>query len=94
MTVLVKTGLAGIGLYLAFLARLYWIGRRASSVDPMLPAHRLGRLAQACAVTLAVATAVWFGTFHKFDLLPVLLMIGFLSSQLAIGRCGDTEVGA
>jgi hypothetical protein len=91
MTVLVKTGLVGIGLYLAFLARLYGIGRRAGNTDVAFPAYRLGRLVQACAATLAVSTAVWFGTFHKFDLLPVLLMIGFLLSQLTADQLGAVE---
>jgi hypothetical protein len=81
MTVLVKTGLVGIALYLAFLVRLYRVGRRAGTAPAADPMHRMGRLMQACAATLAVSTAVWFGTFHKFDLLPVMLMIGFLLSR-------------
>jgi O-antigen ligase len=91
MTVLVKTGLVGICLYLAFLVRLYGVRRRAGSDDVASPTYRLGRLMQACAATLAVSTAVWFGTFHKFDLLPVLLLIGFLLSQLAPGHIGAVK---
>lgn len=81
MFVLVKTGLVGVVIYLGLLARLYWIGRRRVAVEAS-PTSRLGRMMQNCAVTLALSTAIWFGAFHKFDLLPVLLMVGFLLSQL------------
>ena len=81
--VLVKTGLVGMALYLGFLAQLYLLGRRHANADAASPLRRLGRLMQACAVALGVSTAIFFGTFHQFDLLPVTMLCGFLLSQLA-----------
>jgi hypothetical protein len=83
--VLVKAGLVGIALYLLVLTRLYLMGRRHAGLAHAAPARRLGRLLQACAVSLFVSTGIFFGAFHKFDLLPVMLLSGYLMAVLAAG---------
>jgi hypothetical protein len=78
--VLVKTGLVGLLLYGWMLWRLYRQGRRdASHPDPAQRSR--GRLLQALAVALALSTGVWTGVFAKQDLLPFLLLGGWLLAQ-------------
>lgn len=79
---LVKAGALGFVLHSALLVGIYLLGRRRAATAPSPVQQRQGRLLQACAVTLAMASAIWFGTFHKSDLLPVLLLSGFLLQTL------------
>jgi hypothetical protein len=79
--VLVKTGLAGLALYVAALLVLYLQGRRHARSE--VPARRRhGRLLQACALVFAFTTWVVAGAFNKFDLFAFLLMTGFLLATL------------
>lgn len=89
--VLVKAGLVGIVLYLLVLTRLYLMGRRhANAASPL---RNLGRLLQACAVSLFISTAIFFGAFHKFDLLPVMLLSGYLLAVLGVGGAAARKRG-
>lgn len=83
--VLVKAGLVGMVLYLLVLTRLYLLGRRHAGAENPAPTRQLGRLLQACAVSLVISTGIFFGAFHKFDLLPVMLLSGYLIAVLAAG---------
>lgn len=76
--VLLKTGVAGVLLYLFALFTLYRTGRRTAADASQPDAAREGRLLQACAVVLLTTTWVVSGAFSKFDMFPFLLMSGFL----------------
>jgi O-antigen ligase len=80
--VLVKTGLVGLGLYIAALVLLYRHGRR-HALDEAPAKRRHGRLLQCCALVLAFTTWVVAGAFNKFDLFAFLLMTGFLLAMLS-----------
>jgi hypothetical protein len=79
---LVKTGVAGVALYLAAMLYLYRVGRRAARGDPADPATRLGRALQSSVVVLAVSTWVVAGAFNKYDMFAFLMLIGFLLAAL------------
>jgi hypothetical protein len=80
MYLLVKTGLAGVLLYVAALVGLYVVGRRHAQRDDT---HGLtARALQACSVILLVSTWVVAGAFNKFDMFSLLLLTGFLLARL------------
>jgi hypothetical protein len=93
---LVKTGLAGVLLYLAVLLHLWRTGHAAAAAEPAPSLRRLeGRLLQSCALVLAVTT--WFvaGAFSKFEMFAFMLLIGFLLAALAgPGRPSDVDADA
>jgi len=81
--VLVKTGLFGAALFIWFLWRLYQPGRLAARQDDDAGRRSQGRLLQGCVAALSLSTLIWFGLFHKVDLLPMMLTVGFLLATLA-----------
>jgi O-antigen ligase len=82
MFLLVKVGLVGLLLYVAVLAYLYRVGRQAAALPMDQVRCRVGRLFQATVVTLAATTYVVGGVFNKLDMLPFMLLMGYLLAYL------------
>lgn len=84
MYLLIKTGIAGVVLYLLAMGWLYRVGRRFAA-DADERAHA-GRLLQACVVILVITTWVVSGAFNKYDMFALLLLCGFLLARLTSGE--------
>jgi O-Antigen ligase len=80
---LVKTGVAGVLLYLGALWWMYGMGRRTAGGRSDDPATLQGRALQGCVVVLAVSTWVVAGAFNKFDMFSILMLIGYLLAARA-----------
>lgn len=88
---LVKTGFVGLALYVALLVYLYRTGRAHvgnTENDSKLIA---AKLLQFSAVTLAATTFFIGGWFNRSDMVPVLLMTGFVLAHLS--RPTEAELG-
>jgi hypothetical protein len=75
---LTKVGLVGLSLYVAVLLYLYRVGRQYAGLPSSDPQATAGRLFQFAVVTLAVTTFFIGGIFNRSDMIPVLLLSGFM----------------
>lgn len=80
---LTKVGLVGLVLYLGLLVYLYRIGRRFAGLPSSDQQLIFGKLFQFAVVTLAATTFYIGGIFNRSDMVPVLLLSGFLLAHLS-----------
>lgn len=97
MYVLVKTGVLGVLIYLAFLASVVGVGNSCILVEEgeSRELRYTGRLIVGAVCVLAVSTFVVSGPFNKQSLIPVEMLLGALVAHAArSGRSALQELSA
>jgi len=75
---LTKVGLTGLLLWIAVFVYLYRVGRPFAALPHADPQSAAGRLFQFTIVALAATTYFIAGVFNRGDMIPVLLLNGYL----------------